>query len=89
MEENRNIEMLCIKSFNCRVLCNKSKRQGVFGWLNNYTAGICLLQETHSIESDKLEWEKEFNCDIYFSHGTGNSRGVLQYLFLKKYNRIP
>ena len=37
---------------------------------------ICLLQETHSYEIDEREWKSQFNGEIFFSHGTCNSRGV-------------
>ena len=67
---------LILKSFNCRGLRNKIKRQSIFRWLNDINKGICLLQETHSYEMDEKEWQLEFQGDIYYSHGTSNSKGV-------------
>ena len=75
MSINININ-LCLKSFNCRGLRNKIKRQSIFNWLNDQNKSICLLQETHSCELDEKQWQLEFNGDIFYSHGTCNSKGV-------------
>ena len=34
--------------------------------------GIFALQETHSTASYELEWAKECQCKLLFSHGTSN-----------------
>ena len=68
--------MFCVKSFNCRGIRNKIKRQEIFNWLKTSTKAICFLQETHSYEFDETEWKREFQGEMYFSHGTCNSRGV-------------
>ena len=67
---------ICVKSFNCRGLRNKIKRQSVFNWLNNNSKAICLLQETHSCELYEAEWQSEFSGRTLYSHGTSKSRGV-------------
>ena len=42
-----------MNSFNCRGLRDKNKRTQVFSWLKKKFKGVVLLQETHSINSDK------------------------------------
>ena len=54
----------------------RHKRLNVFTWLKNNFSGIILLQETNSIPNDEKKWEKEWNGDIYYSHGEFNARGV-------------
>ena len=65
-----------INSFNCRGLRNKQKRTNIFSWLQKYHYGITLLQETHSIPNDEQIWKKEWDGQIFFSHGLNHSRGV-------------
>lgn len=65
-----------INSFNCRGLRNVIKRKNIFQWIKSNYYGITLLQETHSVLEDENTWENEWGGDIYFSHGTRNSRGV-------------
>ena len=69
-------ESITLSSFNCRGLGDGRKRRSVFQWLKKYHNSIILLQETHSTISTERSWEKEWGCDIYFSHGTSGSRGV-------------
>ena len=34
------------------------------------------MQETHSVNTDEDQWKKEWSGEIFFSHGTSNSKGV-------------
>ena len=37
---------------------------------------VIFLQETHTVEKDKLIWEQEWGSDVYLSDYKQNSRGV-------------
>ncbi len=66
-----------IYSMNVRGLGDHLKRTQVFSWLNNRSADIFLLQETHSSVNSEQVWRDDWgNSNIFFSHGTTNSRGV-------------
>ena len=68
-----------VLSLNVRGLRDSKKRQQLFRWLKKHNKGsnsIVFLQETHSDESDVVEWENEWSSKIIMSHGTRNSRGV-------------
>jgi exonuclease III len=66
-----------IYSMNVRGLRDQVKRTQVFSWLHNRNANIYLLQETHSTSDTEKLWKDDWgNNNIYFSHGTSNSRGV-------------
>ena len=61
---------------NVRGLGNSLKRKQVFLWLKNHPGSIFFLQETHSTVNSVNNWRDDWGDDIYFSHGTSNSRGV-------------
>ena len=45
-----------------------------------------FLQETHYISNDENAWADDFEGQVFFSHGTSNSRGVLiAYLGFKSF----
>ena len=49
--------------------------------------GIIFLQETHSSENTFNEWWDEFRGELFFSHGTTSSCGVMiGYLGSKKFS---
>ena len=75
---NKGLEMLTISSFNCRGLRDQKKRSAVFNWLQTKYNGLLLLQETHSVLEDT--WTREWDGDIYFAHGTNQSRGVAIFI---------
>lgn len=70
------IETLKLYTFNCRGLCNGSKRRAVLKWLKQFYPGIILLQETHSTQLSEKEWCKDWGGTVYFSHGTSSRKGV-------------
>ena len=43
--------------------------------------------QTHSNLENELKWKSEWGGDIYFSHGTTNSRGVM-ILFIKEIQHL-
>lgn len=69
---NANYSLL---SLNVRGLNNLGKRKAVFRWLDKGNFDIILLQETHSTVETEILWKREWSGPIFFSHGTGNSRG--------------
>jgi exonuclease III len=62
-------------SLNVRGLRDLAKRQKVFKYLQQYK-GIILLQETHTVVEDENAWHQAWGDNVYFSHGSSNSRGV-------------
>ena len=85
---NLKYDNICVNSFNCRGIRDKKKRDSVFHWLTTKHLGIAMLQETHSMATDELEWQKEWKGDIYYSHGTNQSKGVAILLPNKINDRI-
>ena len=71
-----NLETINLKSFNCRGLRERNKRNQIFTWLKTNHHGIILLQETHSTTNDEQIWKRDWEGDILYSHGLTNSRGV-------------
>ncbi len=70
-------EQIGFLSLNVRGLRDKTKRAQVFSWLRNRNCNIYFLQESHSTSDYETIWKDEWgNKNIYFSHGTSNSRGV-------------
>ena len=67
-------------SLNVRgIHSDEMKRRSIFNWLqvhNNGSRSIAFLQETHSSVKCENTWRSEWGSDIYYSHGTTESRGV-------------
>ena len=67
-------------SLNANGLGKIKKRNSLFHWLkqfHNAETKIVFIQETHTTEKIEKSWEKEWDkCDIYFSHGSSDSKGV-------------
>ena len=63
-------------SLNFRGLADTFKRRSLFHWIRKFHKGICFLQETHSALESESIWKNEWGTNIYFSHGSHNSRGV-------------
>ena len=73
---------LKIYSFNVRGIGEGSKRRTIFRHLKNkFPNSIYLLQETHSSVDVEQKWKMEWNGDVYFSHGTTNSCGVMTLIY--------
>ena len=67
-------------SVNVRGLRQQKKRLSVFEWLKKNHLGdksFIFMQETHSTPEIETLWEDEWGCNIYFCHGSSNSRGIL------------
>jgi len=64
-----------IVSFNVNGIGQRNKRTSIFQKLLSLNT-IAFLQETHSESSYERSWKQEWPGQIFFSHGTSNSRGV-------------
>ena len=71
---NINFNLL---SLNARGLRTFDRRKAFFNWLAKSSADICFLQETYSTSEVENIWKKQWKGDMFFSHGTGHSKGVL------------
>ena len=72
--KNKNFNLL---SLNARGLRTFDRRKAFFHWLAKSSAVICFLQETYSTSDVENIWKKQCKGDMFFSHGTGHSKGVL------------
>ena len=63
-------------SLNVRGIRDSAKRGSIFSYLKDYQATFYFLQETYSDRSDESAWRKEWDGEIFFSHGSRHSRGV-------------
>ena len=70
------LDNMILYSFNTRGLANNKKRNEVFQWLKRYNDGIILFQETHTDSVSEKYWQREWDGEIIFAHGTNNSKGV-------------
>lgn len=67
---------LKVTSHNVKGLQNEKKRRKLFNHYHEHKFDIILLQETHSIPENEVFWKAEWGGNIFFSHGSSNSRGV-------------
>ena len=81
-EVKTKTESLRLLSLNVKGISNFRKRRAVFTWCRKQKADVIFLHETHSTEEREKQWIKEWGSQIYFSHGSSNSRGVA--ILLKK-----
>ena len=85
---------LCFVTNKVKGLQSSKKRLKLIEYLKNKleSNGVLFLQETHPISNDENAWADDFKGQVFFSHGTSNSGGVLTaYLgsksFVVKYKR--
>ena len=71
-----NIQFKAI-SLNVRGMRTFEKRKAILNWLLKQKADICFLQETYSTEEVEIQWKKQWRGEMYFSHGSNHSRGVM------------
>ena len=71
---NANFELI---SLNARGIRDFQKRQAIFSWIKKQNADIAFLQETYSTPEIVDEWKFQWHGNIYYSHGTNHSKGVL------------
>jgi len=70
-----NLSLTCV-SLNVRGLQNETKRRSLFLWAKKQNANVIFFQECHSCPSVESIWKNQWGSDIFFSHGTSNSRGA-------------
>jgi exodeoxyribonuclease-3 len=73
---NKETKAVQLYSLNARGLRDKHKRSQILHFLKNKGEAIILLQETHTVPTDITTWKREWNGDIFLSHGTNFARGV-------------
>jgi hypothetical protein len=70
------VEKLKFRSLNVNGIQVKKKRDLVFKELSKYKGEILMLQETHSSALDEKSYKNKWGKNIFFSHGSTQSRGV-------------
>lgn len=73
---------LNIATLNLNGARDKRKRLTLMDFINLKRINVTMVQETHSDEFNELEWKKEWNGQIFFSHGS-SVRGGVAILFSK------
>ena len=70
--------MFDLVSFNARGLGCDKKRKKVFTMLKKQTSNnaVLFIQESHSERDVEKLWQKQWNGNIFYSHGTTSSRGL-------------
>jgi len=53
------------------------KRRKLFRWLHNGKYDVIFLQETYNDKAIENVWRGEWERDIFYSHGSKHSRGVM------------
>ena len=64
-------------SLNARGIRSFEKRKAVFGWWFKQKVDLCFLQETYSTKEVENFWKKQWKGEMFSSHGSEHSRGVL------------
>ena len=70
------MDKLRIISLNVRGMGTKEKRNTLFKYFRENKYDVICLQETHSTARVTDLWCMEWGSNIFFSHGSSNSRGV-------------
>ena len=74
MKRNLNFKKL---SLNVPGIRSFDKRKALFHWLAKEKSDIIFLQETYSTPGVENIWKSQWRGDIFFSHGSEHSRGVM------------
>ena len=64
-------------SLNVRGIRDLTKRKSIFTWVRNRKADVIFLQETYSTSEVIDSWKYQWPGDMYYSHGSNHSKGVL------------
>ena len=70
------MNLKCI-SLNIRGINKAIKCRNLFWWLHNGKCDVIFLPETYSDETIENVWHAEWGGDIFYSHGSKHSRGVM------------
>ena len=67
-----------ISSINFKIISlNVRGLNKIFKWLHRQTAHCYFLQETFSTEQSINTWRSEWGGNIFYSHGSNHSKGVM------------
>ena len=69
--------LVSVLSQNARGIRTLEKRKAIFSLLLNSVTDICFLQESYSTQEVENIWRKQWKGNMFFSHGSSHSRGVL------------
>ena len=67
--------MVAIASYNVRGIREYNKRHKIFKLIKERAFDIVFLQETHTVKNDEKIYKSQYGGQIFYSHGTSNSRG--------------
>ena len=70
------MNLKCV-SLNIRGINEAIKRRKLFRWLHNGKYDVIFLQETYSDKTIENVWRAEWGGNIFYSHGSKHSRGVM------------
>ena len=76
MISSNNLDLKLL-SLNIRGLRDFVRRKAVVNWINKQNADIIFLQETYSTTEIENECRYQWKGDMFFSHGSNHSKGVL------------
>ena len=71
------MEGLNFISLNVRGMRDRSKRETILGWAKMRKGDVVMLQETYSTYDIEEKWRKEWGGQVFYSHGSNHSKGVL------------
>ena len=66
-----------VLSLNVRGIRDLNKRKSIFTWVRNQKADIIFFKETFSTPDIFDSWKFQWRGDMYYSHGSNHSKGVL------------
>ena len=66
-----------VLSLNVRGIRDQIKRRSILSYLKDQKANIYFVQETYLERADENIWRNEWGGELFFSHGTKHSKGVL------------
>ena len=67
---------LTIGTLNLNGARDKMKRLTLIDFINLKKINVMLIQETHSDKTNEVDWRREWNGQIFFSHKSSVSGGV-------------
>ena len=75
--DNVNFKLISLNALGIRDF---AKRKAIFRWIKKRNADIAFLQETYSTPDIVEKWRFQWPGNMFYSHGTNHSRGVLNLI---------
>ena len=66
---------LSIATYNVCGLRDSNKRRKIFHYLHQKNYNVIFLQDTHSTPAVERYWRAEWGGEIFYAHGSSESRG--------------